>query len=387
MDKGTGRAVKMRLPRAPLEDWLRDYYFTTSADISCSGTEAFSFSELRELLGIEVSDLDSVVFRDSASYGMPALRAAIAQRWGDGDARRVMATNGSSEALFLVMMALLTPGDEIVAVEPAYHSLVSIADGIGCRIVPWSLEFERGFEPDLDRLRSLLSPATRMLVVNFPHNPTGTTVDADTQRAIIELAESHGCYVVWDSVFAELTYDAPPLPDASLLGEQVITFGSLSKSYGLPGLRVGWCFGPPEVLAQCMILRDYTTLALSPLIELVALRAIEGGDRLLHPRITQARRNLDLLSEWVLQNEGRVEWVRPRGGVTAFPRFPDVTDMNAFCHRLMDEHGTLLVPGTCFNRPEHVRLGFGGPTEELQRGLSAVSQLLASIRPAYQARP
>lgn len=373
----------MRLPQAPLEDWLRDYYFTATADISSSGVSAYSLGELRETLGIDTTELDSIVFRDSPSCGAPALREAIARRWGNGDPSRVMATNGSSEALFLIMTALLGSGDEVVVVEPAYHSLVSIASGLGCRVVPWRLDFESGFQPDVDQLRSLLSPETRMLVVNFPHNPTGVTVDAVTQQAIIDLAEARGCYLVWDAAFADLTYGAPPLPDASRLYERAITFGTLSKAYGLPGLRAGWCMAPPEVLARCVTLRDYTTLALSPLVELVAIHAVERAEDLLLPMLTQARRNLALLDEWVTRHEEHVEWVRPGGGVTAFPRLRHVSDVEDFCHRLMREHGTLLVPGTCFGRPDHVRLGFGGSTEEFERGMSAVSELLTSMKPVH----
>src|SRR4051812_41527396 len=122
----------MRLPQAALEDWLRDYYCTATADISSSGVSAYSLGELREIPGIDTTEFDSIVFRDSPSCGAPALREAIARRWGNGDPSRVMATNGSSEALFLIMTALLQSGDEVVVVEPAYHSLVSIASGLGC---------------------------------------------------------------------------------------------------------------------------------------------------------------------------------------------------------------------------------------------------------------
>ncbi|MFI0484324.1 capreomycidine synthase [Actinomadura sp. 9N215] len=372
----------MQLPRAALEDWLRDYYFTASNDISCSGVSSYSFGELRETLGIDITELDSVVFRDSPSCGAPELRTAIAQRWGNGDPSRVMATNGSSEALFLVMTALLHPGDEVVVVDPAYHSLVSIAAGIGCRIVPWQLRFERGFKPDIDQLRSLVSSATRMLVVNFPHNPTGVTVNRDQQRTIVDIAETHDCYLVWDAAFAELTYGIPPLPDASRLYEKAITFGTLSKAYGLPGIRVGWCMAPLDVLERCVTHRDYTTLALSPLAELVATHAVKQSELLLQPMLEQARGNLAVLDEWVGQHEDHIEWVRPAGGVTAFPRLRNVSNVEDFCHRLMSEHGTLLVPGTCFAHPSHVRLGFGGSRDELQGGLSAVSSLLGSMKAA-----
>lgn len=366
----------MKLARAPLEDWLRDYYFTADVDISSSGVDAYGFAELRKLLGITAADLDAVVFRDSPSCGVMRLRETLARRWGDGDPARIMATNGSSEALFLVMTTVLSAGDKVVVVDPAYHSLVSIAEGVGCRIVRWRLDFDRGFAPDLDELPTLLDADTRMVVVNFPHNPTGVTVDGEIQRRIVDIVADRGCYLVWDAAFAELVHDRPPLPDVSRLYSRAITFGTLSKAYGLPGLRVGWCIAPPGVLDGCVALRDYTTLALSPLVELVAIRAIEQADVLLKPMLTQARANLTILEQWIGDHADRVQWIRPGGGVTAFPYLRGIGDDVEFCHRLMREKGTLLVPGSIFGRPGHVRLGFGGATPELERGLSALSQAL-----------
>jgi capreomycidine synthase len=368
----------MEITPSLLEDWLRDYYFTCEIDIGGSGVEDFSLAELREHTGLTQAELDAVIFHDSPSCGQDALRHAIARRWGNNDPQRVMATVGSSEALFLLMHALLRPGDEVVVVDPSYPSLVHIAESIKCRLKYWRLRFESRYIPDLDELKSLISPQTRMLIVNFPHNPTGASLDAEQQARLIEMAASVGAYIVWDNAFAELTYERPPLPEPGLLYERAISTGTLSKGYGLPGLRVGWCFASPEVLKLCVNVRDYISLALSPLVELVALRAIEKADVLLGMRLRQARNNLQILSDWVSQHHGYVEWVPPQGGVTAFPRFPRIKDMDAFCHHLARSHKLLLVPGICFNHPRHVRLGFGGATHTFQQGLSKLSgQLLA----------
>jgi aspartate/methionine/tyrosine aminotransferase len=132
----------------------------------------------------------------------------------------------------------------------------------------------------------------------------------------------------------------------------------------------------PDLLTELVRLRDYTTLYLSPLVELIAERAIRAGDNLLRIRLEQARQNLRLLDDWVEQNHDYVEWVRPKGGVTAFLRLCDVPDVDAFCHRLVQSDGVLLVPGSCFNRPQHVRLGFGGPASELKEGLARLSTRL-----------
>ena len=374
----------MKVAPAHLEHWMRAYYFNTEVDISCSGVENFSFGELRQLFNITPDDLDRIVLHDSRTLGDPGLRTAIGNRWANGDAERVMATNGSSEANYLVMHSLLEPGDEVVVLDPSYQQLYSIAKSIGCELKHWPLRVENSFRPDLSEARHLISPKTRMIVVNFPHNPTGASLTLAEQEELIELAASAGAYLVWDAAFAELTYDGPVLPDPGERYDRAITLGTLSKAYGLPGLRVGWCLASPEVLENLVLLRDYTTLHLSPLVEYVATRAIENADVLLKPRLAQARHNLELLSAWANRHREFVSVGRPQGGVCVFMRLYNVDDVENFCRQLADEYSVLLVPGTSFGVPDHVRLGFGCSTTELTEGLSRLSEHFHTYRGSKQ---
>jgi aspartate/methionine/tyrosine aminotransferase len=291
-----------------------------------------------------------------------------------------MATNGSSEAIFLLMHALLKPDDEVVVIEPCYPALVNVADSIGCRIKRWHLHFEEQFIPNLAQLKSLVSPLTRMVVVNFPHNPTGASLSAEQFYELIDIVSGVGAYLVWDAVFAEITYGSSPLPDACSLYNKAISIGTLSKAYGLPGLRVGWCLAAPEVLARCVHWRDYTTICLSPLVELIAQRVIEQADCLLNIRLKQAHTNLVILTQWVSQHQEFVQWVPPKGGVAVFPKFSGIENTEAFCRTLMKDYGVLLVPGTCFQHPNHVRLGFGCSTANLKSGLERLSSMLKSYK-------
>jgi capreomycidine synthase len=359
---------------------LRDHYFNCSFDISCSGVETFSLGELRDILQLKQAEMDQVVFRDSESLGAPGLRQAIADRWGDGRPDCVMATHGSSEAQFLVLNALLQRGDEVIVLEPSYQPLYSIAESIGCKLRPWRLRFEKGFKPDIEEAKRLINPRTAMLVLNFPHNPTGASLTLEEQADLLEAIRQVGAYLVWDAAFTELTYDSEPLPDPYKCYERCISLGTLSKAYGLPGLRIGWALASPYVLARCIELRDYITLYLSPLVELIAQRAIEQSDHLLNLRLRQARANLEILTEWCVQHREFIDYVPPKGGVSTFLRMPRVADVDGFCRRLADEYKTLLVPGSCFKLPAFVRLGFGGATAELEEGLSRFSTLLQQVR-------
>jgi len=360
---------------ALLEEWMREYYFKTEFDIGSSGVQSFSLGEIRELLGITQSELDNIVFDDSETLGGFGLRKAIAERYGNGDPERVIATHGSSEAIFLIMTALLNPGDEVVVLDPCYQQLFSIAKSIGCRLKFWPLRFENGFIPDVEEAKSLITERTRMVVVNFPHNPTGASLTSEQQEELVKATAAVGAYLVWDAAFAEITYNSARLPDP-VQYERSISMGTLSKSFGLPGLRVGWCLASADVLERFAKLRDYTILHLSPLIELIAQRTIEQAQVVVGERQRQANANLGILKGWCDEHRDFVEWIPPRGGVCSFPRLRRISDVETFCHRLARSYGVLLVPGSCFNKPFHVRLGFGGATPKLMEGLSRFSTLL-----------
>jgi capreomycidine synthase len=374
----------MEVVPAHLEYWMRAYYFDTEIDLGSSGVQNYSFKELRQLFNITADDLDRIVLHDSRTLGDPELRRAIGNRWANGNAERVMATNGSSEANYLVMNALLEPGDEVVVLDPCYQQLYSIAKTIGCKLKQWPLRFENSFRPDLSEARRLIGPKTRMIVVNFPHNPTGASLTPAELDELIELAAGAGAYLVWDAAFAEITYDGVVLSDPGERYDRSITMGTLSKAYGLPGLRVGWCLAAPDVLERLIRLRDYTTLHLSPLVEFVATRAIENGDLLLKPRLAQARHNLEILSAWVDSHADFVSLVRPQGGVCVFMRLRNVDDVEDFCRQLAREYSVLLVPGTSFGDSNHVRLGFGCSTGELTEGLSRLSAHFHAYRGSKQ---
>jgi capreomycidine synthase len=372
----------MRFESALLEEWMRRYYFSTDDDIGSSGVEDYSLAELRALTGIDLAALDAVVFRDSTSLGGATVRAAIARRWGNGDPDRAMITHGASEAIYLVMSTLLEPGDELVVLEPTYHTHSSIARTIGCDVQLWPLHASDDYRPDLDLLRKLVNGRTKAIVVNFPHNPTGASLGADQRAELIDIAAEAGAYLVWDQCFRELVYRGEPLRDPIHDYERAVSIGSLSKGYGLPGLRVGWCLGHPDVLRGTLFLRDRMTLHLSPLVELLASHVADHADVLLADRLGQARHNLDTLLRWTAGHPELIDFIEPMGGVTSFPRLVGHRDTTELCHRLAREHRVLLVPGDCFGDPTRVRLGFGGPTASFERGLGVLEGVLRDRPPA-----
>ncbi len=368
----------MDIAIAMLEQWMRDYYHRVDHDIGSSGVRDLTMAEFRTLCGFEFSQLDPMVFHDSESYGGKGLRAALADRWAGGDVERMMVTHGSSEAIYLVMHLALQPGDEVIVVDPAYQQLHDIAASRGCRVTRWPLDARGGFAADLALLRELARSGPRMIVVNFPHNPTGVSITPDEQQELIAIAAEAGAWLVWDHAFGELTYTADPLPLPTESYDRCIAFGTFSKSYGLAGLRVGWCIATPGLLAEMALLRDYIALYVSPVLEFFAEQAVRNADRIVALQREHARANLRILREWADGVPELVRLVPPDGGVTALVEFPGQPDVVRSCRRLAEQHRVLLVPGACFGEAYrgYARLGFGASTAELTAGLTALEQVL-----------
>ncbi|MGC5016346.1 capreomycidine synthase [Streptosporangium sp. DT93] len=368
----------MDIAIARLEQWMRDYYHNVNYDIGSSGVRDLTIAELRALCGFEFSELDTMIFHDSESYGSKGLRAALADRWTGGDVDRMMVTHGSSEAIYLVMHLALQPGDEVIVVDPAYQQLHDIAAARGCRITRWPLDARGGFAADLALLRELARSRPRMIVVNFPHNPTGVSITVAEQKELVAIAAEAGALLVWDHAFGELTYTADPLPLPTSWYDRCIAFGTFSKSYGLAGLRVGWCVAQPDLLARMALLRDYIALYVSPILEFFAEQAVRHADRIVASQREHAGANLRLLRDWADGLPELVRFTPPDGGVSTFVEFPGQPDVVGSCRRLAEQHRVLLVPGACFGDAyrDYARLGFGGTTAELTAGLSLLERVL-----------
>ncbi|BCB89225.1 capreomycidine synthase [Phytohabitans suffuscus] len=368
----------MDIAVARLEAWMRSYYHNVDHDVGSSGVRDLSIADLLAISGAGLSDLNALTIRDSETYGGSGLRSALADRWTGGDVDPVMVTHGSSEAIYLVMHLAVGRGDEIVVVDPAYQQLYDVARWRGCRITPWPLRAAEGFRVDLPRLWELARTRPRMIVVNFPHNPTGVSITPAEQDEIIAIAREAGAWLVWDNAFGEMTYTGASLPLPHGRYEKTVCFGTLSKSYGLAGLRVGWCLAPPDLLARAAILRDHIALYVSPVLEFFAELAVRNADRILKLQHEHASANRRRLLDWAATMPDSVRVAPPDGGVTAFVEFlgyPDVTDL---CRELAERYRVLLVPGSCFGDAfaSYARLGFGGTAAELFAGLSAVEELV-----------
>jgi len=345
-----------------LERFFDRYEFSARYLLSCSDCEPLSMTRLLELADEESRRL----WRDlSLGYtqtaGHPALRQAVAGTYQGVDPEDVMVV-APEEGVFLLMQAALEPKDHVVCTFPGYQSLYALARAIGCDVSLWTPEEGPGWHFSLAELERLIRKETRLVVVNFPHNPTGALPTRDDFTALVELVGSRGARLFSDEMYRLLELDsAATLPAACELHPRAVTLSGLSKAYGLPGLRVGWlATRDHDLLRRVAELKDYTTICASAPSEVLALVALRARAVILSEQRGRLARNLEALDAFMRSHSDRLGWSRPQAGSICFPRLLVTEGAERFCQTLVEEAGIMLVPSSLFDYGNrHVRIGFG----------------------------
>lgn len=362
----------MNLKKAELEHWMRDYYFDCEIDLGSSGVYPYTFGEICQYANIDRSELEAITLADSETVGAKELRQALSDRYGTGNPEEVMIANGSNEVLFHLLSTLLEKGDEVIALEPIYHALDAVPIAKKCVVKRWSMSPSKNFRVDLNELKLLVSEQTKLIAVNFPHNPTGVSITQSEMEELVTIAEHVDAYLLWDAAFEELV-EKEPLGNPFLRYKKAISVGTMSKSFGMPGLRVGWCFANKEIIQKSVQLRDYTTLYVSPIIEYIVTKVIQNADVFVRQRLEVALRNRSNLEKWVNRNSDFIDWSEPDGGVSCLIKIKGIDDLDDFCKALAEEQSVMLVPGSCFGLPSYARLGFGEAPKNFDEGLSRLA--------------
>jgi aspartate/methionine/tyrosine aminotransferase len=311
--------------------------------------------------------------------GSPALRTLIAAQGEGLSAADVLITTGAAGALFIIATALLAAQDHLVVVRPNYATNLETPKAIGCEVTHVDLLFEQGFATDLGKIEAAITPRTKVISVTCPHNPTGVMFTEAELRGLVEMARAHGCYLLVDETYRDLSLDRV-LPLAASLGSHVISVSSLSKAYGAPGIRLGWIIAKDASLQEMFLAaKEQISICGSVIDEWVGEQILANRMAILEPILVEMRRRLARVSEWIA-GEDLLEWVAPSGGVVCFPRIRSEPQggTEGFYRRLLEEQGTYVGPGHWFGLSDrYFRLGYGWPAAaELEAGLEGISKAL-----------
>ena len=354
----------MRIADFALERYFARWEFAVDHLLCASDVQGYPMAELLALADDDTRRMwDGLTLGYTESTGHPLLRAEIASLYEDLEPDDVLVFAGAEEAIFCLANVLLSPGDHAVVTWPGYQSLYEVARAAGADVKLHELREEHGWAIDIDLLRSQVTPSTRLVVVNAPHNPTGMQPDRATFDALVALAEEVGAQILVDEVYRFLEFDGverlPAGADASPRG---ISLGVMSKSFAMAGLRIGWlATRDRDVLERCARFKDYTTICSSAPSELLALIGLRARETVLARSRSIVADNLVALDTFFDAWSDRFTWVRPRAGSVGFPRLtvPGVS-IDAWAAGLVEAEGVLLLPGSQFDYGgNHFRLGFG----------------------------
>ena len=366
------------------ERFFAVHEFTAPYLLCASDCESLTVDELLQLAGESWESVGRLWLGYTESQGAPALRERIADLYANVGPDQVIGLGAPEEGIFLTMHALLEPGDEVVVLTPCYDSLANVAEYLGCRVARWQVvEAEEppdgpsGWRLDLDALERLVTPRTRLVVVNFPHNPTGYLPSRDEWQRIVQIVGRDGAWLFSDEMYRGLEYDpAARLPSGCDLYERGITLAGLSKTYGLAGLRVGWLALRDTALRDRILgWKDYTTICASAPSEVLAQVALQAGDALAERSRRIIRDNLALADPFFARWRSIFRWNRPQAGSVALVGLRGRSARD-FASKLVAEQGVLLLPSVGLGFGDgHVRFGFGRLSfaeglEQLERYLS-----------------
>lgn len=345
-----------------LERYFAAHEFTTPHVLSSSDCDGLEMKSLIESADITLQEeWKSLRLGYTESAGSPALRREIASLYEDIEPDDVLVTV-PEEGIFLAMHAMLNKSDHIICPLPQYQSLLTVAESIGCTVTTWQPDEEKDWYFDPQHLRDAIQPNTKLIVLNFPHNPTGALPSKQDFQEMMDIAKEHGIRIFSDEMYRFLELDTQDrLPSASEIDPRAVSLFGMSKTFGLAGLRIGWLVSKDrELMQRIQSLKDYTTICSSAPSELLAFIGLKQRDAIISRHIERIRTNLTHLDRFFTEFSSVASWVRPKAGTLCFPKLLLPEPASQFCKRVTQEAGIMLLPSTVYEYGEqHIRIGFG----------------------------
>lgn len=376
----------MRYETFELERWMTTWELDVDCDIAESGILPLSLDDIYHLVPSDVGvRLERALHGTSLGYsearGSIELRTSLANTYARASADDILVTTGAIESNFLLFNTLLDPGDHVVAVSPAYQQLHSVPRALGAELDLWSVVQGDTFSYDLNHLESLVRDDTKLIVINTPHNPTGAMLNADQLQQVVAIADRVGAWILSDEAYRWLEHPGgeklpPPLHDTY---DRAISVGTLSKPFGVPGLRIGWFAANADIASRAWSIRDYVSLSPAKMSDIIARVVIDERDRIL-PRNDQIiTDNLAAANDFFERNAELVSWTPPPAGLLAMLRYTLDIPSRDLADRLASEARVMLAPGSSFGIEHYLRIGIGQRQDIFAEGLRRTEKLLRSL--------
>jgi len=353
----------MNIPPFKLEEFWKKHEFTAPYLLCCSDAETWTLQQL-----LALADSDSLKLWDSLSLGYtespghPLLREEISRLYTSLDPEQILTFAGAEEGIYCAMRILIEPGDHVIAIDPCYQSLVTLAETFGAKITAIQLKAENLWKLDLEEVRSAFQIKTKILILNYPHNPTGTVLEGKVLEELVELARKNGAYIFCDEVYRYLEVDEtvrmPSIADAY---EKGISLNVMTKSFGLAGLRIGWlATRDANFLRKVGSYKLYTSICNSAPSEILAIIALRAKEKVLMRNRDILLQNLRILDAFMKRHQKYLSWVRPQSGTMAVLKLLPTISVEAFAEDLVRTEGVLIMPGSVFDLTGNFfRIGFG----------------------------
>ncbi|WP_426285568.1 aminotransferase class I/II-fold pyridoxal phosphate-dependent enzyme [Luteibacter sp. E-22] len=355
------------LPDFRLESWFSRWEFAARYHLTASDAQSMSLAQLLALA--EPADreaFEALHLGYTQTYGAPALREAIASTYQQREAADILCFAGAEEGIYIAMRVLLEPGDHAIVVTPNYQAAETIPLSI-CEVTGVALNPDDHWSLDIDDVAAAIRPNTRVVSINFPHNPTGKILERERFDALVALCREHGIWLFSDEVYHSLgPSGSTHLPQAADVYEKGLSLGVMSKAYGLPGLRIGWIACADRALLQRMErYKHYLSICNAGPSEALALIALKARSTILDGHRKRIDRNLATLDDFFARWPDRFQWYRPDGGCIAYPRYLGPEGVDAFATDLVEQAGVLLLPASNYRSEltttptDRFRIGFG----------------------------
>lgn len=367
----------MKLPRFGVEEWLNVHEKEAIYDMAGVSIDALTLQELFDLAGLSQEEFYQELLTKKLNYGWiegsPEFKRAVSNLYHSVVESQILQTNGATGANMLVLYGLIEPKDHVISIYPTYQQLYDIPKSLGAEVDLWQVKEENNWLSDLDELRQLIRPNTKMICINNANNPTGAVMDDEYLQELVAIAKSCGAYILADEVYRSFT--TKKVSSIIDLYDKGISVNGLSKTFSLPGIRVGWVAACDEVIDILRDYRDYTMICAGVFDDMVASLALEHKEAILARNRHIIRENLAILDQWIAL-ESKASYIRPAEVPTSFVKLDVNVPIETFCLTLLQKYGVLLVPGNRFDREGYIRLGYSCQQETLKRGLQLLSACL-----------